>query len=56
MSNSISQQKAATTEITRVDNDQGFDENKHAARMGDEVAGKARKDLEEKMGKWVVPA
>src|SRR3990172_7382704 len=46
--------EAATTEITRVDDAKGFDESKHAARKGGEVAGKARKDLEQKTGKRVV--
>ena len=46
--------EAATTEITRVDDAQGFDENKRAARKGGEVAGTARKDLEQKTGKRVV--
>ena len=36
--------EAATTEITKVDDAQGFEENKHAARKGGEVAGTARKD------------
>ncbi len=46
--------EAATTEITRVDDAKGFHENKTAARKGGEVAGKARKDLEEKTGKRVI--
>jgi len=46
--------EAATTEITRVDDAKGFHKNKHAARKGGEVAGKARKDLEKKTGKKVV--
>jgi DNA-damage-inducible protein D len=46
--------EAATTEITRVDNAQGFDESKTAARKGGEVNGTARKDLEKKTGKKVV--
>lgn len=46
--------EAATTEITRVDDARGFHENKTAARKGGGVAGKARKDLEEKTGKRVV--
>jgi hypothetical protein len=46
--------EAATTEITRVDDAQGFEENKQAARKGGEVAGTARKDLEKKTGKRVV--
>jgi len=46
--------EAATTEITRVDDAKGFHENKQSARKGGEVAGKARKDLEQKTGKKVV--
>jgi len=46
--------EAATTEITRVDDAKGFHESKHAARKGGDVAGKARKDLEQKTGKRVV--
>lgn len=46
--------EAATTEITRVDDAKGFHESKHAARKGGEVAGKARKDLEQKTRKRVV--
>jgi hypothetical protein len=46
--------EAATTEITRVDDVQGFDKSKTAARKGGEVAGTARKDLEKKTGKRVV--
>jgi hypothetical protein len=46
--------EAATTEITRVDDAQGFEENRRAARKGGGVAGKARKDLEQKTGKRVV--
>jgi len=46
--------EAATTEITRVDDATGFQENKRAAHKGGEVAGKARKDLERKTRKKVV--
>jgi DNA-damage-inducible protein D len=46
--------EAATTEITRVDDAKGFHESKHSARKGGGVAGKARKDLEQKTGKRVV--
>ncbi len=46
--------EAATTEITRVDDAQGFEESKVAARKGGDVAGTARKDLEKKTGKRVV--
>ncbi|MDD2389676.1 MAG: hypothetical protein PHP23_08095 [Desulfobacterales bacterium] len=55
--------EAATTEITRVDDAKGFQENKRAAHKGGEVAGKARKDLEQKPTKglflpriiWALP-
>jgi hypothetical protein len=46
--------EAATTEITRVDDAQGFQESKRAAHKGGEVAGKAREDLERKTRKKVV--
>ncbi|HKI49956.1 MAG TPA: BRO family protein, partial [Desulfobacteria bacterium] len=46
--------EAATTEITRVDDAEGFQENKCAAHKGGEVAGTARKDLERKTRKKVV--
>ena len=46
--------EAATTEITRVDDAKGFQENKRAAHKGGEVAGKARQDLEQKTLKKVV--
>ena len=46
--------EAATTEIPRVDDAKGFQESRHAARKGGDVAGKARKDLEQKTGKRVV--
>lgn len=46
--------EAATTEITKADDAQGFPESKTAARKGGEVAGKAREDLEKKTGKKVV--
>jgi len=46
--------EAATTEITRNRDAQGFVENKMAAVEGGEVAGKARKHLESKTGKRIV--
>ena len=46
--------EAATTEIARNKNAQGFSENKKAAKEGGGVAGKARKDLEKKSGGKVV--
>jgi DNA-damage-inducible protein D len=47
--------EAATTEITRVHDVQGFHESRTAARKGGEVAGKARKDLEQKTGNGSSP-
>jgi DNA-damage-inducible protein D len=43
--------EAAKTEIRRVDNAKGFHAGKRSARKGGKVAGKARKDLEQKTGK-----
>jgi DNA-damage-inducible protein D len=45
--------EASTTEIARNIDAKGFGENKHAAREGGSVAGKARKDLERKSGKKI---
>lgn len=45
--------EAATTEITKTKDAQGFDENRQTARAGGSVAGKARRDLENKTGKGV---
>jgi hypothetical protein len=46
--------EAATTEIARNRDAQGFPENKQAARKGGSVAGSARRDLEKKSGRKVV--
>jgi len=46
--------EAATTEIARNKDAQGFLENKVAAKEGGSVAGCARKDLEKKSGRKVV--
>jgi hypothetical protein len=46
--------EAATTEITRTRDTQGFPENKHAAHAGGTVAGNARRELEKKSGRRVV--
>ncbi|NQU82672.1 MAG: Bro-N domain-containing protein [Parcubacteria group bacterium] len=45
--------EASTTEITRNRDAVGFEENKQTAQQGGSVAGKARKDLEQKSGKLV---
>ncbi|MDP2876209.1 MAG: hypothetical protein Q8O00_08500 [Holophaga sp.] len=46
--------EAATTEIARNIDAQGFPENKQAAHDGGSVAGNARKELEKKSGRKVV--
>ncbi len=46
--------EASTTEIARTRDAKGFVENKKAAKDGGDVAGKARKDLEEKSGRRVI--
>lgn len=43
--------EAATTEITRSIDAQGFDESLEASQQGGDVAGKARRDLEKKVVK-----
>lgn len=45
--------EAATTEITRRHDAQGFSENKSAARKGGRIAGEAREKLEEETGEKV---
>jgi hypothetical protein len=46
--------KAATTEIARNRDVQGFPQNQQAAQFGGTVAGNARRELEEKSGRKVV--
>jgi DNA-damage-inducible protein D len=46
--------EAATTEIARTRNTQGFPQNQQAARAGGTVAGSARRDLEKKSGRKVI--
>ena len=46
--------EAATTEITRTKDAQGFPESKTAAKEGGTVAGNARRELEKKSGRKVV--
>ncbi|MBI4235123.1 Bro-N domain-containing protein [Candidatus Peregrinibacteria bacterium] len=46
--------EAATTEIAKNRDAQGFPQNQKAAQQGGEVAGSARKDVEQKSGKKVV--
>jgi len=46
--------EASTTKIAKSKDAKGLEENKTAARQGGEVAGNARKELEEKTGENVV--
>ena len=46
--------EAATTRITKTKDAQGIEENRIVARQGGEVAGNARKELEQKMGESVL--
>jgi len=46
--------EAATTEITRVHDAKGFDENRTSAKKGGRIAGDARKKLEKETRKKVV--
>lgn len=46
--------EAATTEITRTQDAQGFDENRQAASKGGRIAGDARENLEKESGRKVV--
>ena len=46
--------EASTTEIAVQNDAQGFHQNKKAAREGGEIAGNARKELEQKSGRRVV--
>ena len=46
--------EASTTMIATNKNARGFDQNKTAAKDGGSVAGKARKDLENKSGQKVI--
>ena len=48
--------EAATTEIARKRDAQGFDQNKVAAHKGGTIAGEARKNLETEAGRSIVSA
>ena len=48
--------EASTTEITKNKNAQGFSKLKKASKEGGEIAGNARKELEEKSSQKVVTA
>ena len=46
--------EVSTTEISKTDNPQGFEESKKVAYDGGTIAGNARRELEERTGKKVV--
>jgi len=46
--------EAATTEITRTHDAQGFQENRTAAHKGGRIAGDARLELEKESGRKVI--
>jgi hypothetical protein len=46
--------EASTTELSKKENPDGFEQNKVVARKGGNVAGKAREELETQLGKTVV--
>ena len=48
--------EASTTDIAKMEQPQGFDENQQVARRGGNVAGVARKALEAETGRPVVTA
>ena len=46
--------EVSTTEISRNENPNGLNESKDVAKRGGNVAGNARKDLENQLGKKVI--
>ena len=46
--------EATTTELTKVQNPEGLEENRDTAKQGGSVAGNARKEIENKTGKPVI--
>jgi prophage antirepressor-like protein len=46
--------EATTTEISKTENPQTFDESKYIAKKGGQVAGNARKEIEQQTGKKVI--
>ena len=46
--------EASTTAISKNENPDGFEESKNIAKRGGSVAGNARKDLEENLGRQLV--
>ncbi len=48
--------EATTSELTKVENPQGLQENRKVARSGGSVAGNARREIEARTGKKIVTA
>ena len=46
--------EASTTEISKVENPDGFEESRDDAKRGGNIAGNARKELEEVTGRKVI--
>lgn len=46
--------EATTTELTKIANPQGLEENRKVAKEGGSVAGNARKEIEQRSGRSVV--
>lgn len=46
--------EASTTEISKVENPDGFEESRDVAKRGGNIAGNARKELEEVTGRKVI--
>ena len=46
--------EATTTELTKVHNPQGLEENQKIAQKGGNVAGNARREIEQETGKSII--
>lgn len=46
--------EATTTELTKVQNPEGLEENREVSRQGGRIAGNARKEIEEETGRSVI--
>ncbi len=46
--------EVSATEISKTDNPTTFEENKNVAKKGGEIAGQARKNIENSTGKSVI--
>ena len=47
-------EEATTTELTKVQNPEGLEENRMVSRQGGKIAGNARKEIEEQTGRSVI--